>query len=66
MIEAFGSTRISDFRKLAGANTNARFLNVECADDYYESSLDVVCFVPSLRRDSRMAARPFDPPRALL
>jgi DMSO/TMAO reductase YedYZ molybdopterin-dependent catalytic subunit len=33
----FGGTRVSDFLKLVGANTNVRFLTVECADDYYES-----------------------------
>jgi len=37
VIGAFGGTRISDFLKLVGANTSARFLEVECADDYYES-----------------------------
>lgn len=37
VVGAFGGTRISDFLKLVGANTGARFLEVECADDYYES-----------------------------
>jgi DMSO/TMAO reductase YedYZ molybdopterin-dependent catalytic subunit len=37
VIGSFGGARISDFLKLVGANTNARFLEVECADDYYES-----------------------------
>ncbi|MFZ3339470.1 MAG: molybdopterin-dependent oxidoreductase [Terriglobales bacterium] len=37
VIGAFGGTRISDFLKLIGANINARFVEVECADDYYES-----------------------------
>lgn len=37
VIGAFGGARISDFLKLIGANTNARFVEVECADDYYES-----------------------------
>jgi DMSO/TMAO reductase YedYZ molybdopterin-dependent catalytic subunit len=37
VIGSFGGARISDFFKLIGANTNARFLEVECADDYYES-----------------------------
>ena len=37
VIGAFGGTRISDFLTLVGANTAARFLEVECADDYYES-----------------------------
>jgi len=33
----FGGCRISDFLSLAGADPQARFLEVECADDYYES-----------------------------
>ncbi len=37
VIGSFGGARISDFFKLIGANTSARFLEVECADDYYES-----------------------------
>jgi DMSO/TMAO reductase YedYZ molybdopterin-dependent catalytic subunit len=37
VVGSFGGARISEFLKLVGANTNARFLEVECADDYYES-----------------------------
>lgn len=37
VIGAFGGARISDFLTLIGANRSARFLEVECADDYYES-----------------------------
>jgi DMSO/TMAO reductase YedYZ molybdopterin-dependent catalytic subunit len=37
VIGSFGGTPISNFLTLVGANTNARFLEVECADDYYES-----------------------------
>jgi DMSO/TMAO reductase YedYZ molybdopterin-dependent catalytic subunit len=37
VIGRFGGARVSDFLRLAGANTNAKFLHVECADDYYES-----------------------------
>lgn len=37
VIGAFGGARISDFLRLVGANTSARFVEVECADDYYES-----------------------------
>jgi len=33
----FGGCRISDFLALVGAEHSARFLEVECADDYYES-----------------------------
>jgi DMSO/TMAO reductase YedYZ molybdopterin-dependent catalytic subunit len=37
VIGSFGGTVISDFFKLIGANTKARFLEVTCVDDYYES-----------------------------
>jgi DMSO/TMAO reductase YedYZ molybdopterin-dependent catalytic subunit len=37
VIGAFGGTRISDFLAHVGANPKARFIEVECADDYYES-----------------------------
>jgi len=37
VIGRFGGTRLSDFLKLIGADTTARFITVECADDYYES-----------------------------
>lgn len=37
VIGAFGGARISDFLRLVGANPSARFLEVECADEYYES-----------------------------
>ena len=33
----FGGVRISDFLRSVGADPRARFLEVECADDYYES-----------------------------
>lgn len=33
----FAGVRISDFLKFVGADTTAKFLYVECADDYYES-----------------------------
>jgi DMSO/TMAO reductase YedYZ molybdopterin-dependent catalytic subunit len=33
----FAGVRISEFLKFVGADTTARFLYVECADDYYES-----------------------------
>ena len=33
----FGGARVSDFLRLIGADMNARFVEVECADDYYES-----------------------------
>ena len=37
VIGRFGGTRISDFLQYVGANPDAKFLYVECADDYYES-----------------------------
>ena len=33
----FGGARISDFLRMIGADTSARYLYLECADDYYES-----------------------------
>jgi DMSO/TMAO reductase YedYZ molybdopterin-dependent catalytic subunit len=37
VIGSFGGTRLSDFLQMIGADTTARFIYVECADDYYES-----------------------------
>lgn len=37
VIGSFGGARVSDFLKAVGADTSARYLEVECADDYYES-----------------------------
>lgn len=37
VVGSFGGARIADFLKLVGANMGANFLEVECADDYYES-----------------------------
>jgi DMSO/TMAO reductase YedYZ molybdopterin-dependent catalytic subunit len=37
VIGCFGGARLSDFLKAIGADSTARFLTVECADDYYES-----------------------------
>lgn len=36
-IANFAGARISDFLKMVGADTSARYLYVECADGYYES-----------------------------
>ena len=33
----FGGARVSDFLQLIGADTTAKYIEVECADDYYES-----------------------------
>lgn len=40
VIGRFGGIRLSDFLKMIGADPAARFVSVECADDYYES-LDI-------------------------
>jgi DMSO/TMAO reductase YedYZ molybdopterin-dependent catalytic subunit len=37
VIGRFGGARVSDFLKMIGADPTARYVNVECADDYYES-----------------------------
>ncbi len=37
VIGRFSGARLSDFLKLVGADLTARFITVECADDYYES-----------------------------
>ena len=37
VIGKFGGARIGDFLQSVGADTTARFLAFECADDYYES-----------------------------
>ena len=37
VIGRFGGARLSDFLKLVGADPTARFITVNCADDYYES-----------------------------
>lgn len=37
VIGNFGGARLSDFLKMIGADLAARFVTVECADDYYES-----------------------------
>lgn len=36
VIGRFGGARLSDFLKAIGADLSARFVTVECADDYYE------------------------------
>lgn len=40
VIGSFGGARLSDFLALVGADPDARFLTVTCADDYFES-LDI-------------------------
>lgn len=37
VVGRFGGARLSDFLRMIGADTSARFISVNCADDYYES-----------------------------
>jgi DMSO/TMAO reductase YedYZ molybdopterin-dependent catalytic subunit len=37
VIGRFGGTRLSDFLQMIGADISARFITMNCADDYYES-----------------------------
>jgi DMSO/TMAO reductase YedYZ molybdopterin-dependent catalytic subunit len=37
VIGNFSGARLSDFLRMIGADTTARFITVKCADDYYES-----------------------------
>ena len=37
VIGRFGGARLSDFLHMIGADLSARYVTVECADDYYES-----------------------------
>ena len=37
VIGRFGGARFSDFLNMIGADTTAKFVYVECADDYYET-----------------------------
>ncbi len=37
VIGRFGGARLSDFLNMIGADTSAKFVSVECADDYYET-----------------------------
>ena len=37
VIGRFGGARLSDFIEMIGGDPSARFITVECADDYYES-----------------------------
>jgi DMSO/TMAO reductase YedYZ molybdopterin-dependent catalytic subunit len=37
VIGRFGGARLSEFLQMAGADPTAKFVTVECADDYYES-----------------------------
>jgi DMSO/TMAO reductase YedYZ molybdopterin-dependent catalytic subunit len=42
VVGSFGGVRLSNFLSAIGADASARFVAVECADDYYES-IDMAC-----------------------
>lgn len=58
VIGSFGGARISDFLHYVGANLDAKFLYVECADDYYES-LDMLS---ALHSQSLLCYEMYDQP----
>jgi len=60
VIGNFGGARVSDFLKLVGADTRSRFVEVECADDYYES-LDMASMLqPQSLMCYEMYGKPLD------
>ncbi len=56
----FGGVRISDFLRAVGADPNARFLEVACADDYYESVDMPTAMHPQSLLCYEMYGRPLD------
>ncbi len=60
VVGSFGGARISDFLTLVGANTAARFLEVECVDDYYESIDMASVLHPQSLLCYEMYGRPLD------
>ncbi len=56
----FGGCRISEFLALVGADPRARFLEVECADDYYESIDMASALHPQSLLCYEMYGRPLD------
>jgi DMSO/TMAO reductase YedYZ molybdopterin-dependent catalytic subunit len=64
VVGSFGGARIADFLALVGANvgsnSGARFLEVECADDYYESIDMASALHPQSLLCYEMYGRPLD------
>ena len=58
VIGRFGGARLSDFLGLVGADLSAKFITVECADDYYES-LDMAT---ALHRQTLLCYEMYDRP----
>jgi DMSO/TMAO reductase YedYZ molybdopterin-dependent catalytic subunit len=60
-VGGFGGARLSDFLHLVGVRESARFIEVECADDYYES-IDISCaFHPQTILCYEMYGKPLEP-----
>jgi DMSO/TMAO reductase YedYZ molybdopterin-dependent catalytic subunit len=60
VIGNFGGARVADFLQLIGADPHARFVEVECADDYYES-LDMASMLqPQSLMCYEMYGKPLD------
>jgi DMSO/TMAO reductase YedYZ molybdopterin-dependent catalytic subunit len=60
VIGNFGGCRVSEFLNFIGAEPGARFLEVECADDYYESIDIASALHPQSLLCYEMYGRPLD------
>ncbi len=60
VIGNFGGARVSDFLRLIGADAKARYIEVECADDYYESIDIATCLQPQSLLCYEMYGKPLD------
>jgi len=56
----FGGARVSDFLQLIGADTTAKYVEVECADDYYESIDMATLLQPQSLLCYEMYGKPLD------
>lgn len=61
VIGNFGGARISDFLKMIGADMSAKYLYVECADDYYESLDMQTALHPQSLLCYEMYGKPLEP-----
>ena len=61
VIGQFSGARLSDFLQMIGADPTARFVNVECADDYYESLDMATAMHPQSLLCYEMYGRPLTP-----
>jgi len=60
VIGNFGGTRVSDFLRAVGADLTARYLEVECADEYYESLDMATALHPQTLFCYEMYGKPLD------